>query len=284
MNSLGVRACFKLGRILDRLSGMAEPDRSTSGAANRHPLPRSNLQFFPRFVDYDQHPTRWNFPAYLRTPGVAWLESLRELYDMPIVFPASLSPEAGMMLHALVRNLRPKVAVETGTFLSVSTHWIASALLESGGGARLFCFDDFGPIPPATWRPEGMSEDRLEWVRARLNRAGFADFISLHRGVSWENLRSMHAELRTAGGVDLAFIDGDHTLKGAVEDFLAVEPVLNTGGYVILHDTFPEACGGHEGPRHLLEYVNSFSQGLYEKLDLYLAPLNYGMGILRRIG
>ena len=69
-----------------------------------------------------------------------------------------------------------------------------------------------------------------------------------------------------------------------LQDLRAVEPVLNTGGYIALHDTFPEQCGDHMGPRHILDHLTSEAQGLYEVCELYTAPLNYGMALLRRIG
>jgi hypothetical protein len=64
----------------------------------------------------------------------------------------------------------------------------------------------------------------------------------------------------------------------------AIEPVLNTGGCILVHDTFPEQCGGHEGPRHLIDHIHTKAQGLYEVCELYTAPLNYGMALLRRVG
>ena len=77
---------------------------------------------------------------------------------MPIVFPASLSPEAGLMLHSLIRNLRPRVIVEVGTFCSVSTHWMAAALHEMGGNGVIHAFDDFGPIYKGPWRDAEMRD------------------------------------------------------------------------------------------------------------------------------
>ncbi len=58
----------------------------------------------------------------------------------------------------------------------------------------------------------------------------------------------------------------------------------DAGGYVLLHDTYPELCGSHEGPRHILDAINVITQGCYEKCELNLSPLNYGMGLLRRVG
>ncbi len=251
---------------------------------NKTTVARGQLLHFPRLKDDKDHPTKWNFPSYLDNPECAWLQSIKGIYQMQVSFPASLSPEGGLMLHSLIRNIRPKVVIETGTFMSVSTHWIAGALKENGDGGVVHCFDDFGPIQPGPWRNETLAEDRLTWVRDRLTKAGLIDHVRFHPGISWDQIMAARSELRAAGGVQFAYIDGDHTVPGAVQDFLAIEPLVATGGFLMVHDTFPECCGGHEGPRHLLDHVNTIGQGLYERIDLYLSPLNYGMGLMRRVG
>jgi hypothetical protein len=84
--------------------------------------------------------------------------------------------------------------------------------------------------------------------------------------------------------VQLAFLDADHGVVGSWQDFWATGPVLNTGGFVLFHDTFPEACGGHMGGRDVLDNTNQKGAGVYEKVDMYLAPMNYGLGLIRRTG
>ncbi len=260
------------------------------GAPERSPLPRERLGHYPRL--HTAHPTRWEFPAYLDNPGCQWLQAIKALYAEPITFPASLSPEAGLMLHGLIRNLQPRLVIEVGTFCSVSTHWMVSALLENGyapgraseGGAEIHCFDDFGPIRKGPWRDVEMLKGREGWVSDRLTRAGLREYVTLHPGNSSDRIAATRDRLGELGGVDFAFIDGDHTIPGAVADLRAVEPVLNTGGYVLLHDTFPDQCGEHLGPRHILDHVHEVAGGLYEQVELYLSPLNYGMGLLRRVG
>ena len=260
--------------------------RSATPSTPDRRLPRDKLAHFP--VLAGEHPTKWEFPEYLRNEKCAWLSALGELYENPICFPASLSPEAGLLLHGLIRNLRPRLIVEIGSFVSVSTHWMAGALVESGveptGFGRIHCFDLFGPIRRGAWREAEMTSGVREFVAERLGLAGLSEYVRLHKGDSSSGVRELHGELAAAGGVDLAFIDGDHGVRGACADLAAVEPVLNTGGYVVLHDVFPEQCGGHEGPRHILDNLGRVADGVYEQIELYLGPLNYGLGLLRRVG
>jgi predicted O-methyltransferase YrrM len=271
-------------------------------------IARQHFRFFPRLEDLAQHPTGWAFPAYLDA-SVPWVETLRDLYASPSTFPASISPEAGLMLHALVRNIRPRTVVEVGSFLGVSTIWMAAAL-EAGAGdpghapiregqdwGVIHAFDDFGPMASGPWREEEIPSSRLPMIEESLRRAGLSHRVRLHPGESGEMLRAFRDSVKSGespwgggegerytGGVDLALLDGDHSIEGVLEDLWAVEPVLNTGGYLLLHDTIPEQCGDHLGPRHIIDHIREVAQGTYELCELYTAPLNYGMAILRRVG
>lgn len=269
-------------RAADNQGNYPPPQTGPRVPHNKKPLPRNQLQHL-QTGPADPHPTRWNFPNYLDNPNCKWLTVLKEMYNNPLSFPASLSPEAGLLVHALVRNIRPKRIIETGTFIGMSTLWIASALHENNDGGIIHTFDNFGPIEKGPWRDAELKENRLEFVASILAKAGLADRVRLHVGNSSFELRATHKELQQAGGVELAFLDADHGITGVQQDFYATEPVLKTGGFILFHDTFPEMCGGHEGPRHLLDNINNTAQGLYEKTDLYLGPLNYGLGLLRRL-
>lgn len=248
------------------------------------PLDRGQLQHYPRFEG--QHPGKWRFPDYLDNKSCRWLQCLKEQYEMPITFPASLSPEAGMMLHSLIVNLDPRVIIEIGVFCSISTQWMAAAFKENNrpfGQAVIHCFDDFGPIHKGPWRDVEMLEGRLEFVNERLEKAGLGDYVTFHPGDSSSNVIKCHDDFKELGGVDLAFIDGDHTINGVVADFQAVEPVLKTGGYILLHDTYPEQCGNHEGPRYLIDHIDEIGHGLYEHVEMHLSPINFGLALLRRV-
>ncbi|MEO1534069.1 MAG: class I SAM-dependent methyltransferase [Planctomycetota bacterium] len=257
-------------------------------------IPRHAPTFFPGPTGKDQHPDRWTFPAWLRNDSVPWLRTLAELYDHPAAFPASISPEAGLLLFSLVRNIRPRTVVEVGSFMGVSTIWMAAALNdigdesaatgdEQGRSGVIHAIDRFDDLSENEWRKSAIT-DRRDLIESNLKDAGVRERVSLHAGTSWDVLPTLHETLRSAGGVHLALLDGDHSAEGLRKDFITLEPVLVTGGYVIVHDTIPERCGGHVGGRHLLDHINDFAAGLYESVELYLAPLNYGLGVFRRMG
>lgn len=282
------------GAAVERVAALRVVTHATSGSVEdvRLPAPPAarwrkpalepeRLAYFPRWHT-DGHPRAWSFPDTLNE-ALPWVAQLKALYANPLSFPSTLSPEAGLLMHALVRNIRPRTVVETGAFVGVSTIWIAAALAENGDGGVVHTFDDFSPIKSMPWCDAEMPDGRLEFVAESLTKAGVAERVVAHQGHSAAALRDSAAALREAGGVQLAFLDADHGVRGVWHDLWALEPSLATGGFVILHDTFPEYCG-HHGPRHLLDHVNRYAVGRYEKVDLYLSPINYGLGVLRRVG
>ena len=239
----------------------------------------------------------WTVPGDLRERTDAWARVLVGVYDDPASWPSSIAPEAGMLLQSLVRNIQPRVIVETGTCLGASTIWMASGLRAlwgagesgrrsgvdvDGGGPALHTFDLYLPPPDERLASSGMFHNRRQGVERRIAEAGLADLVHIHQGDSASTITSMHERLRAAGGVHLAYIDGDHSPRGAAADFQAVEAVLPVGGYVILHDTFPAVCN-HLGPRWLIDHIHEVSKGAYQVCELYTAQTNYGLGVLRRV-
>ena len=233
----------------------------------------------PRFFPIGA-PRPWVVPRDLRENPVPWARELTALYDDHASWPSSIVPEGGMFLHALVRTIQPRVIVETGTCLGASTIWMASAL-RAAGGTALHTFDLFCPPPDERLAASPMFQSRRAGVEARLQRAGVADIVHIHEGDSARELAAARDHLRSLGGVQLAFIDGDHSPKGALADLHALEPVLQIGGYALLHDTFPEICN-HVGPRWLLDNLQSVTNARYQVCDIYTAQTNYGLALLRR--
>ncbi len=252
-------------------------------------LPRPQLAHFPRepLPDIARADVQgWPFPAHLDNPNCKWLQALKLVYGQKITFPASLSPQAGQLLHALALNAQPRIIVETGMFLGISTIWMAAALEVTGGEGVVHSVDDFRPIRKGRWREEEMPEsrDRERRVREHIALAGLEHRVEIHSGDSAAGVAALAAALQSQGkSVQFAFLDADHTPKGVRGEFEALEPVLDTGGYVILHDIYPEICNWR-GPRQLLDEIHTFAKGRYEHVDLYLAPANFGMGVMRRIG
>ncbi|MFG0286318.1 MAG: O-methyltransferase [Phycisphaerales bacterium JB039] len=269
------------GRAWKVLTRYPVPPAPPPSDQHKAPLPRSELAFHS--PGQAELRGRWPMSPILQSTDTGWARVLRRLYDSPLSFPACISPDGGLLLYALVRNIRPRRIIETGTYIGVSTIWMAAALREIGQGGVLDTFDGFLPIRPGVYREAELVRGRRESVEDALREAGLASCVRLHKGRSSFEIAAMQPQLQSEGGVQLAYIDGDHEYAGVCHDLWAIEPVLQTGGFVIFHDVFPEFCGW-DGPRQLLDNINRVARGRYAMCDVALGPVNYGLTILRRVG
>jgi predicted O-methyltransferase YrrM len=120
-------------------------------------------------------------------------------------------------IATLVTTLKPRLVVETGSFLGVSTEWIARGLerngpLPDGSRARIISCE-FDPVVFAK-------------AKERLASSPLAPWIELRNESSLE----MHVE----GTIDLFFSDSDLDIREAeVKRFL---PQINPHGIILMHD------------------------------------------------
>jgi len=183
--------------------GPVSPDRP----AEKVWIPRDKASFFPGPVGEAHHPKAWAWPAWLAGSEARWLRTLERLYTLPVAFPAAMSPETGLLLFSLVRNIRPRTVIEVGSFVGVSTVWIAAALEEIGDAhatsgdeqervGALVSIDDFGPLPETQWRRASVTGDRQALVQSHIEEAGLAHRVHLEKGISWEVLPRIRPQLR----------------------------------------------------------------------------------------
>lgn len=235
------------------------------------------LQFCPR-ATVAETPSQWALTPTLQHSPLAWAQSLREMYAHPMAFPGSLSPQVGELLKALLGNIAPRTVMEIGSLMGVSTLWMAAALAELPHPTRLYALDLFVDLGPNDFCSVWLRNPQA-YIAARLEDAGLRDYVSLHAGDSKIIAPKLAAELDAP--LDFLFIDGDHSIEGCYADFVALEPYLASGGYLLLHDIFPEWCGWH-GPSFLLEEVIK-PDTRFEVCPLYLAPLNFGAALVRKL-
>ena len=125
----------------------------------------------------------------------------------------SMTAEAEVLefLRALVTTLKPELVVETGSFLGVSTLWMAEGMRSNGFGKIVSC--EFDPIVFAK-------------AQEKIAASGLAQFIELRNESSLE----MHVD----GPIDILFSDSDMPIREAeVKRFL---PQIRPTGLILLHD------------------------------------------------
>ena len=125
----------------------------------------------------------------------------------------SMTAEAEVLefIRTLVTTTKPALVVETGSFLGVSTLWIAEALKSNGFGKIISC--EFDPVV-------------FEKAKEKIAASGLAEWIELRNESSLE----MHIE----GTIDLFFSDSDMPIREAeVKRFL---PQIRPTGIILIHD------------------------------------------------
>jgi predicted O-methyltransferase YrrM len=114
-------------------------------------------------------------------------------------------------IATLVTTIKPRLVVETGSFLGVSTEWIARGLERNGFGKVISCEYDKVVYEKAKARIEGSPLSR--WIELR-------------------NESSL--EMKVEGTIDLLFSDSDMPVREAeVKRFL---PQMNPNGVILMHD------------------------------------------------
>lgn len=125
----------------------------------------------------------------------------------------SMTAEAEVLefLYTLVTTIKPELVVETGSFLGVSTLWIAKALRANGFGRIISC--EFDPVVFAKAKEKIEASDLAGWIELR-------------------NESSL--EMRVEGTIDLFFSDSDLPIREAeVKRFL---PQIRPTGIILMHD------------------------------------------------
>ena len=125
----------------------------------------------------------------------------------------SMTAEAEVLefIRTLVTTTKPALVVETGSFLGVSSLWIAEALKSNGFGKIISC--EFDPVV-------------FEKAKEKIAASGLSEWIELRNESSLE----MHIE----GTIDLFFSDSDMPIREAeVKRYL---PQIRPTGIILIHD------------------------------------------------
>ena len=125
----------------------------------------------------------------------------------------SMTAEAEVLefLRTLITTVKPEMVVETGSFLGVSTLWIAEGLKANGFGKSVSC--EFDPVV-------------FEKAKEKIAASGLAEWIELRNESS--------LEMQVEGTIDLFFSDSDMPIREQeVKRFL---PQIRSTGLILMHD------------------------------------------------
>jgi len=113
--------------------------------------------------------------------------------------------------------------------------------------------------------------DTLKFLRSALEQAELEDTVIPIVSRSETVARSWQTPL------SLVFIDGSHTFESAEKDYECWTPHILDGGYLLIHDIFPDPSKGGQAPYHI--YKKAVASGLFQKIEMIQT-----LGILRREG
>jgi predicted O-methyltransferase YrrM len=172
--------------------------------------------------------------------------------------------------------VRPLLVVEIGCFIGFSTLHFAQALREQTFG-KIISIDAFD-WDVDTGNGEQNRQEVAEYYRKKSN---MEDIITYIKGYSGQVYSDIAKDIEKQ--IDLLYIDGDHSVKGAFEDFNTYYDDVRVGGYLILHDIFPSMCGVN-GPRVLIDTLKK-SGNVPKNLDLIEMQTRdgFGISILRKL-
>src|SRR5690606_17909602 len=125
----------------------------------------------------------------------------------------SIYPDDGLLLYSLCKAKRPKVVVEIGSHIGYSTICLGQALKDLGGG-HLHAFDLFPPVNTNVSPFIGATCDGHAIIETHVGHAGLEKLVTLHKGDSSTAVLKCFSMLTEK--IDLAFIDGDHTIRGCL--------------------------------------------------------------------
>jgi predicted O-methyltransferase YrrM len=147
-------------------------------------------------------------------------------------FYIPISAEAGQLLYALVRAIRPETVVEFGMSFGISTIYLAAAVTDNGAG-RVVTTE--------------LSDRKVSKARSNLERAGVAAAVTVLAGDALETLAGL------PGPVGFVLLDGWKDLCLPVLRML--EPKLAAGALVAADDN------GHASMAGYLRYVREPANG-----------------------
>jgi predicted O-methyltransferase YrrM len=186
-----------------------------------------------------------------RSAGALQPESHRPTPECPepknwsMVDSMSAELEVLELLATLVTTIKPRLIVEPGSFLGVSTEWMARGLQRNGFGKIISC--EFDPVVYAR-------------AKERLAASPLMPFIELRNESS--------LDMKIDGTIDLFFSDSDMPIREQeVKRFL---PQINPNGIILMHD----ASSHHKVVRDAAKSMEA--EGL---LSVVLLPTPRGLAI-----
>jgi predicted O-methyltransferase YrrM len=189
--------------------------------------------------------------------------------------------DEGVALHQAGREASTVgPLLEVGSYCGKSTVYLGAAAEEAG--TVLFAVDHhrgseenqpgWEHHDPAVVDPSTGRIDTLSQFRRTIEKAGLEDVVIAVMGDSC----TVAAHWRTPLG--LVFLDGAHGREPAHADYDAWAPHVRLGGYLAIHDVFPDPADGGRPPFEI--YCRALESGAFA--DVYTGRVG-SLRVLQRV-
>ncbi len=189
-----------------------------------------------------------------------------------------LDPEEGRCLYETALTAAPMgPCLEIGSYCGKSTVYLGTACKETH--SVLFSVDHHRGSEEQQPGEEYFDPDLFDPRSGRIDT--FREFRKNIAAAAIEDAvvpMVCHSELaaRSWGTpLSLLFIDGGHALETVRGDYQAWSPHVMTGGYLMIHDLFPDPAKGGQAPFHI--YSLALASGLFRQVNMVKT-----LGVLQR--
>ena len=173
-------------------------------------------------------------------------------------YDLAIEKEFGEMIYASVLTVKPDKILELGTANGYSTCWFLLGLIKNGKG-ELITIDSMDRRPKI-WE--------------------ILDIPSTRMTLFYKNTKDFAKTFQEK--VDMVLFDTEHRIESVIGDIVMVQPFLNRGAALFIHDTFANPDMGKQ-LKDYLEGTNKYSYTSIDKscgmgLATYLGETNAGDG------
>jgi len=193
-------------------------------------------------------------------------------------FKAFLNDEEALCLYKLAKEAsRLGPCLEIGSYCGKSAAYIGMGCKENGG--ILFSIDHHRGSEEQQPGQQYFASDLLD------HKSGLIDTFPIFRKVIMDLrledtvvpivARSEVVSRSWETPLSMVFIDGSHSFTAAIMDYNGWAPYIITGGYLVIHDIYPDPTKGGQAPYCI--YRMALSSGFFDEL-----PMVNSMGILKK--
>ncbi len=189
-----------------------------------------------------------------------------------------ISPEEGLRLYELSREAsRIGPCLEIGSYCGKTAAYIGTGCRENGG--ILFSIDHHRGSEEQQPGEEYFDPDLLDGETGLIDTFRFFR-KTIHVLDLEDTVIPIVAPSETAARawrtpLGMVFIDGGHTFEAAIADYGCWSPHILPGGFLAIHDIFPDPAQGGQAPYRI--YKLALESGLFTEL-----PMVQTLGVLKR--